>query len=65
MRRVSEFHEKMNELKALHKNYNLPVILIEYADSKTMFNKVKNQLSNQDWDYFIGNIGLDNLPKFK
>lgn len=65
MRKISEFHQKMTELKTLNKNYNLPIILIEYADSEAMFNKVKSQLSNQDWDYFIGNIGLDNLPKFK
>lgn len=65
MRRMSEFHEKVAELKKVSNNYKLPIIIIEYADSKSMFNRVKSQVSALKWDYFIGNIGLEHLPKFK
>ena len=65
MRRMSDYHQKVEELKKVSNNYNLPIIIIEYADSKSMFNRVKNQISSLNWDYFIGNIGLEHLPKFK
>lgn len=65
MRRMGEFHEKVDALRSISKSHELPIILIEYADSKSMFNRVKNQISPLKWDYFIGNIGLANLPKFK
>lgn len=65
MRKMSGFHEKVSELKKVRDNYNLPIVLIEYADSKGMFNKVKGQLASLDFEFFIGNIGLEAMPKFK
>ena len=65
MRKSRETQEKAIELSTINERYGLPIILIEYADSRSMFNKVKTQAINLKWDYFIGNIGLESLPKFK
>ena len=65
MHRWHEFYKRVEELQAIRKQYQLPVILIEYADSEKLYQKVKQQVSPLKWDYFIGNIGLQTFPKFK
>ncbi|WP_420385702.1 endo alpha-1,4 polygalactosaminidase [Roseivirga sp.] len=65
MRRTSESIERINDLTVVHNQFALPIILIEYADSQSMFNKVKSQAARLKWDYFIGNIELDRLPEYK
>ncbi len=65
MRRLSEYNERVAGLKNVEEKYNLPIVLIEYANTKSMFNRVRNQATALGWDYFIGNIGLEELPRFK
>lgn len=60
-----EFYKRIEELQAIRRQYQLPVILIEYADSKRLYQKVRQQITPLKWDYFIGNIGLQAIPKFK
>ena len=55
----------MKELKEMKSAYNMPVVLIEYADTKRLYNRVKQRLIPLKWDYFIGNIDLAEIPKFK
>lgn len=65
MRKASEFREKVEELKTVNTQYGLPILLIEYANTNSMIRKVKKQISDLNWDYFIGEIGLEDLPKIK
>ena len=65
LRKSNDFQERVSELNAVKTNYDLPIVLIEYADSKNLVKKVKDQLAHLPWDYFIGTIGLDQLPKYK
>ncbi|MGW8121257.1 endo alpha-1,4 polygalactosaminidase [Roseivirga echinicomitans] len=65
MHKWNEFYKRIEELQAIRKEYQLPVILIEYADSKKLYQKVKQQISPLKWDYFIGQIGLQTIPDFK
>ena len=59
------FEERVKELKEMKSAYNMPVVLIEYADTKRLYNRVKQRLIPLKWDYFIGNIDLAEIPKFK
>ncbi|KYG78804.1 endo alpha-1,4 polygalactosaminidase [Roseivirga echinicomitans] len=65
MHRWDEFYKRVEELQEIRKKYQLPVILIEYADSKKLYQKVMQQIAPLKWDYFIGSIGLQSIPKFK
>lgn len=65
LRKNQEFYEIVERLKKLERKHKLPVILIEYADSKKLLNKVKHQIQSLEWDYFVGTVDLQNLPKFK
>ncbi|WP_323757687.1 endo alpha-1,4 polygalactosaminidase [Roseivirga sp.] len=65
MHRWHEFYKRVEELQEIRKKYQLPIILIEYADSEKLYKKVKQQIAPLKWDYFIGTIGLQSIPKFK
>lgn len=65
MRKQREFYEKVEELQSIERQHGLPIILIEYADSKRLYNKILNQILSLEWDYFVGSVELQDLPKFK
>ncbi|KOF03483.1 hypothetical protein OB69_06260 [Roseivirga seohaensis subsp. aquiponti] len=65
MHKWNEFYKRVEELQEIRKKYQLPVILIEYADSRRLYQKVKQQIAPLKWDYFIGQIGLQTIPNFK
>ena len=65
LRNKKEFEEQVNHLKEIEKNYNLPIILIEYADTQRLRNKVLDRIKPFSWPYFIGQIELQKIPKFK
>jgi len=65
MRDNKVFEETMARLKTVNTTYKVPVILIEYADTKTLNNKIIEKIKPSGFQYFIGNINLQHLPKFK
>lgn len=65
LRTKSEFDSQMVRLHLMNKTYKIPVILIEYADSVKLSNQVLERITPSEFDYFIGNIDLQSLPKFK
>ena len=65
MRNKTESDELMKELKGLNESYSLPVVLIEYADNAKLEAKIKHLIEPLKWDYFIGEIELQTIPKFK
>lgn len=54
----------INQLKSVNETYNLPIILIEYADTELLKDAVKKRTKSLKFDCFIGNIDLQTLPKF-
>lgn len=52
----------VKELEHIKEKHNIPVILIEYADSKKLKNKILDIIRCIDYPYFIGKIELQKLP---
>ncbi|MDQ7918415.1 endo alpha-1,4 polygalactosaminidase [Mesonia sp. MT50] len=63
LRTKNEFHEKVNELQTITKKFDIPIILIEYAITKPLRQKVIKRVKSTGWPFFIGNIDLQNIPK--
>jgi hypothetical protein len=65
LRAESDYQNYVTKLKAVKSNYKLPVILIEYADTVKLRDSVEQRIKNLGFDYFIGNINLQSIPKYK
>jgi hypothetical protein len=65
LRDQKQFEMNMNRIDGINKIYNIPFILIEYADTKDLMTKICNRIDNSKHQYFIGNINLQTIPKFK
>ena len=65
LRDNNEFNNQLIRLKSINENSKIPVILIEYADSKKLFNQIVEKIEPSKFEYFIGNIDLQSIPKFK
>ena len=64
LRDYKAFAEYISQLKSVNKDYDLPIILIEYADTQTLRDAVQKRIKGLNFDCFIGNINLQTLPKF-
>jgi len=65
LRDAKQFEETMARLKTVNATHKVPVIVIEYADTKNLYNKILERIKPSGFQYFIGNIDLQHLPKFK
>lgn len=65
LRNVAEYKEGIERLKEINKAYNLPIILIEYADTKKLYDQIRTRIDKTTFDTFIGNIDLQKLPIIK
>ena len=65
MRDNSQSEAYMKRIKAVNETYKTPIILIEYADSQKLYKKIEEKVMASNFEYFIGNIDLLNLPNFK
>jgi hypothetical protein len=64
LRDEGSFNNYVQKLKAINKTYNLPIILIEYADTMSLHNAVQRRVRNLGFEYFIGQIDLQKIPEF-
>ncbi|SHF54614.1 Endo alpha-1,4 polygalactosaminidase, GH114 family (was erroneously annotated as Cys-tRNA synthetase) [Salegentibacter echinorum] len=62
LRKEEVFQELLRELQDAQKEYHIPIILIEYADSKKMKKKIKTRIEGLNWPVFIGKIDLQTIP---
>lgn len=65
LRNLNEYNERIQSLKTINKTYNIPIILIEYADTQKLYDKIRARIDTTNFDSFIGNIDLQKLPKLK
>lgn len=66
--RLSEddfFKKKLNQINDINVAYDVPFILIEYADSAALAEKVYERVDATDYDFFVGSIDLQSFPEFK
>ncbi len=64
LRDETDFEKYAQRLKDIRKTYNLPITLVEYADTGALENAVEKRIGNLGFDYFIGNIDLQTIPQF-
>jgi endo-alpha-1,4-polygalactosaminidase (GH114 family) len=64
LRDLTEFENAISELEKVRKKYNLPLILVEYADNMELHNAILKRINASKFDCFIGNIDLQTMPKF-
>lgn len=65
LRAEADFKAYADKLADINKKYNLPIILIEYADTEKLYKQVLHRIKPLGFDYFIGNIDLQGIPTFK
>lgn len=58
------FEANLNRINTLNSTYSIPFILVEYADSKELAEEVKKRVVPSGFDFFIGTIDLQTIPKF-
>lgn len=65
LRNKQEFDTYINRIDSLKTKYNIKFILVEYADTKALYDKIALRLAKYKLDYFIGKIDLQTLPNYK
>lgn len=65
LRSQEAYEQYLNKITQLHQSHHLPFIIIEYSNTETLAAQVKSRLNTTPFDYFIGNIDLQTLPKFQ
>ncbi|SCY09632.1 endo alpha-1,4 polygalactosaminidase [Flavobacterium caeni] len=65
LRDAKQFEETMTRLKNITTTHKVPVIVIEYADTQSLYNKIIERIKPSGFQYFIGNIDLQRIPNFK
>ncbi len=65
LREETDYTKYINDIKNVSNKNNIPIILVEYADTKKLAKSISNRLNKVKFSYFIGDINLQNLPNFK
>lgn len=65
LRADADFNTRAAKLAEINRTYQLPVTLIEYADTKILRDAVEKRIKPLGFDYFIGQIDLQTIPQFK
>lgn len=65
LRNAKEYSDGIERLIAINKTYQIPIILIEYADTKKLYDQIKIRIDTTTFDSFIGTIDLQHLPVLK
>ena len=64
LRETNDFNERIKRIKEINTKYKIPVLLIEYADTKQLYDQIVKRLASTDFDYFIGKIDLQSVHNF-
>lgn len=64
LRDEEDYKKYITKLKNINNKYSLPIILIEYADTKKLHDAIVKRISSTGFSFFIGKIDLQTLPKY-
>ncbi len=64
LRDQAGFDQYVTRLLEVRDKYNLPVILIEYADTAALYEQVVKRIKPLKFEYFIGKIDLQTIPEY-
>jgi polysaccharide biosynthesis protein PelA len=65
LRAETDYLKYLTDIRKMNDTQKIPIILVEYADTKVLANKVSERLKKTPYSYFIGDLSLQTLPKFK
>ena len=65
LRDKKEFENYIKRINDLKSKFKTRFVLVEYADTKSLYDKIVNRLKKHNLDYFIGKIDLQTIPNFK
>lgn len=65
LRNRQQYDSIISEINLIENAYKLPIILVEYANSKKLYNTILERIQPTKKDYFIGTIDLQTIPNFK
>lgn len=63
LRDKKDFEERLGELEKITDEYKIPILLVEYADTKELSKEIMKRLKKNKMSLFIGEIDLQKLPK--
>jgi uncharacterized protein (TIGR01370 family) len=64
LRSEEEFKVRLDTLDMIHNQYEIPVLLVEYANSQERYNCIQDRLEPSEIPYFVGTIDLQTKPNF-
>ena len=64
LRDKKDFETRINIINEASKKYNTKFILVEYADTKELYDKIATRLSKFNFNFFVGKIDLQTIPNF-
>lgn len=64
LREQKESEVYINKIKTVTEKYNIPILLVEYADNLELYKNVQQKINNLNVSYFIGSIDLQGIPSF-
>lgn len=64
LRAELDFNARMKTITDAAAKYKTKFILVEYADSKVLYNKIVNRLSKYNFNFFVGKIDLQTIPNY-
>ena len=64
LRNDQAFNDYIHTLKQLEKTYELPIILIEYANDLALYKRIQSRIKPTKWRYFIGKIDLQTIQTY-
>lgn len=64
LRSEDEYKQRLQTISDTQKQYKIPFLIVEYANSKSNYFKIKELLNTTKIPFFIGNIDLQTIPSF-
>ncbi len=64
LRSQAEYDKYIRQLQQIRRKYKLPIILVEYADTRALYDQIIRRIDRTGFLYFIGSIDLQGIPKF-
>ncbi|WP_313807779.1 endo alpha-1,4 polygalactosaminidase [Flavobacterium sp.] len=64
LRLQSEYDSYIRRLHQIRRKHKLTLILVEYADTKTLHDEIVKRIQRTGFMYFIGSIDLQGFPQF-
>ena len=64
LREKEDFKRRLQHITAIQKKIDIPVILIEYANSQELYKKIQKRLKNSGMNLFVGEIELQSIPDY-